>query len=146
MAALGLVVVDSDLRSELDLLDLDLQLVLASELGLLLLLVAVLPVVHHLGDRRIGLRRHLDQVEVLRIRVLERLGRVRDPDLAALLVDQTHTRYADRLVDPGLRDRADRLDEPPRSQRPFTKLLRPLSRTTKPLLSSGPKLLVFRLG
>ena len=65
VALLRLVVVDSDLRPELDLLDEDLRLVLPRELRLLLLLVAVLPVVHHPRDRRIGLRGHLDEVEVL---------------------------------------------------------------------------------
>src|SRR5215208_5988169 len=62
MALLGLVVVDSDLRPELDLLDVDLRLVLPRELRLLLLLVAVLPVVHDPDNRRLGLRRHLDEV------------------------------------------------------------------------------------
>ena len=42
VALLGLVVVNADLRAELDLLDVDLQLVLPRELGLLLLLVPVL--------------------------------------------------------------------------------------------------------
>ena len=81
MALLGLVVVDPDLRPELDLLDVDLRLVLAGVLRLLLLLVPVLPVVHDLGHGRVGLRRHLDQVEPLRVRVLERFGGRLDPDL-----------------------------------------------------------------
>src|SRR5882724_4772983 len=55
VAFLGLVIVNPDLRPELDLLDVDLRLVLAGELGLLLQLVPVLPVVHHAGHRRIGL-------------------------------------------------------------------------------------------
>src|SRR3954469_24894100 len=65
VAFLGVVVVDPDLWPELDLLDVDGNLVLASELGLLLLLVAVLAVIHHLCDGRIGLGGDLDQVEVL---------------------------------------------------------------------------------
>ena len=73
VALLGLVVVHADLRPELDLLDVDLRLVLPRELGLLLLLVPVLAVVHHPADRRVCLRRHLDEIEVLRVRVLERL-------------------------------------------------------------------------
>src|SRR5258706_9518295 len=62
---LGVVVMDSDLRAELDLLDMDLALVLPSLLRLLLLLVLVLPVVHDLRDRRVGLRRGLAKIEVL---------------------------------------------------------------------------------
>src|SRR3954471_15050500 len=48
---LGVVIVDADLRTELDLLDLDLALMLPSLLSLLLLLVPVLAVVHDLRDR-----------------------------------------------------------------------------------------------
>src|SRR5437870_5730756 len=51
---LRLVVVDTDLGPELDLLDEDLRLMLPRELRLLLLLVAVLPVVHDAGDGRVG--------------------------------------------------------------------------------------------
>src|SRR5262249_40579146 len=48
VALLGVVVVNADLRPELDLLHLDLALVLAGLLRLLLLLVPVLAVVHDL--------------------------------------------------------------------------------------------------
>ena len=106
VALLRLVVVDADLRPELDLLDVDLRLVLACELCLLLLLVAVLAVIHHPRDGRIGLRGDLDEIEVLRIGVFARLVRVLDPDLAAVLVDQPHARHSDRVVDPRLGDRA----------------------------------------
>ena len=86
VALLGLVVVNPDLGSELDLLDVDLRLVLAGELRLLLQLVPVLPVVHDPGNRRIRLGRDLDQVEVLPVRVLARLVRRLDPELLAVLV------------------------------------------------------------
>src|SRR4249919_2481903 len=143
---LGVVVVDSDLGPELDLLDVDRDLVLARELRLLLLLVAVLAVVHHPRYRRIRLRRHLDEVEVLAPRVLARLVRVLDPDLLAVVVDQPDLRRADHLVDSGLRDRRPvRLDRPSWSQRPFTKFSVPPSRTTKPLPGSGPDLSTVRL-
>ena len=121
VALLGLVVVDSDLRSELDLLDVYLGLVLAGELGLLLLLVAVLPVVHDPRDRRIGLGGDLHEVEALRLRVLEGLRRRLDAELLATFVDEPHPRHADRVVDPGLGDRTDGLYEPSRSQRVVTK-------------------------
>src|ERR1700745_1507894 len=84
VAFLGVVVVDPDFWPELDLLDVHRDLVLARELGLLLLLVAVLPVVHHLGDGRIGLRGDLDEIEVLAPRVLTRFVRVLDTDLRAI--------------------------------------------------------------
>jgi hypothetical protein len=82
--------VNPDLRPELDLLDVDLRLVLARELRLLLLLVAVLPVVHHPRDRRIRLRRDLDQIETLVEGVLHGLLRGLDPELGAVFVDQSY--------------------------------------------------------
>ena len=113
----------ADLRSELDLLDADLRLVLPRELGLLLLLVAVLPVIHHPCDGRIRLRRHLDQVEALVVGVLHRLTRGLNAELRAVLVDQPHLRGADVFVDPGLWNRPRRrLDRAPRPQRAITKL------------------------
>ena len=120
---LRLVVVIADLRPELDLLDVDRRLVLARLLRPLLLLVAVLPVVHHPGHGRVGVRGHLDEVEVLRVRVLERLLRLLDPDLCAVLGHEPHPRNADLLVDPVVLDDGTRsvLGAPPRSQRPITK-------------------------
>ena len=138
MAFLRLVVLGGDLRPELDLLDLDLRLVLPGELGLLLLLVPVLAVVHDSGDRWIRLRGDLDEVEILGVRVLACVVRLLDPDLASVLVDESYLRRPDRVVDPGLRDRAVWLDDPPRSQRPFTKLLCPPSQNDKTAASSGP--------
>ena len=138
VALLGLVVLSGDLRPELDLLDVDLGLVLAGELGLLLLLVPVLPVVHDPGDRRPGLRRHLDEVEVLPVRVLERLVRRLDPDLRAVLVDQPHLGDPDPLVDPGLRLRRGLgTDEPPRPQLVVTKLFSSSFLNDKTAANSG---------
>ena len=96
---LGVVVVDADLRAELDLLDVDLALVLPSLLRLLLLLVLVLAVVHDLRDRRVGLGRDLDEVEVLAVGVLAGLVGGLDPELRAVVVDQADVRDADRIVD-----------------------------------------------
>src|ERR687895_59367 len=114
---LGLVILGCDLRPELDLLDVDLRLVLPGELGLLLLLVPVLPVVHDPGDRRPRLRSDLDEIEVLAVGVVERLCRRLDPDLGTVLVDQPHLWNPDPLVDPrlGLR-RGLGTDKPPRPQ------------------------------
>jgi len=97
---LGLVVMDPDLWSELDLLDLNLELMLPGLLGALLLLVAVLRVVHDPRDRRICAGRDLHEIEALAERELERFLRREDPDLLALVVDQADTLRADLLVDP----------------------------------------------
>src|SRR5215831_13052616 len=147
VSLLGLVVVLADLRSELDLLDVDLGLVLPRELGLLLLLVAVLPVVHDPGDRRICLRCDLDQVEALVEGVLHRLARRLDAELRAVLVDQPDLRRPDVVVDPGLRNRPRRrLDRSPRPQRAITKRTSILSVNDKTAASSGPISSSLRLG
>ena len=73
MALLGVVVVLRDLRPELDLADVDLLLVLAGGLLLLVLLVLVLRVVQDPAHGRLGLGRHLDEVEVAVLRVAEGL-------------------------------------------------------------------------
>src|SRR5205823_457393 len=135
----GGVVVNPDLRPELDLLDVDLRLVLPRHLRLLLLLVPVLPVVHDPGDRRIRLRGDLDEIEVLREGVVESFLRLLDPDLRSVLVDEPDARDPDRVVDPSLLlDRAHRLDVPPRPQRALTKLLSPSLSNVGTTPSSGP--------
>src|SRR5918995_514818 len=101
MAALGLVVVLGDLRPELDLADVDLLLVLARGLQLLVLLVLVLRVVQDAADGRLGVRRHLDEVEVAVHRLLQRFLRAHDPHLLAVLVDEPDLGNADAVVDPG---------------------------------------------
>jgi len=123
---LGLVVMDPDLWSELDLLDLNLELMLPGLLGALLLLVAVFRVVHDPRDRRICTGRDLDEVEALAERELERFLRREDPDLLALVVDQADTLRADLLVDSLVTLARDLPVEirpaAARSQRPFIKL------------------------
>jgi hypothetical protein len=64
VALLGAIVVRVDLEPEADLLQHRVGLVTARVAGFLGRLVLVLPVVHELGDRRAGVRRDLDQVEV----------------------------------------------------------------------------------
>ena len=139
VALLRLVVVVPDLRPELDLLDVDRNLVLPSELGFLLLLVAVLAVVHDPRDRRIGLSRDLDEVEILSVRVVERLLDRLHSKLAAVLVDEPYLRDANVFVDPAVRDDGPAgLDPTSWPQRRFTKLsASSLFETTKPLRSSG---------
>src|SRR4029453_8629951 len=139
VALLRLVVVISDLRPELDLLDVDRNLVLSSELGLLLLLVAVLAVVHDPRDWRSRLSWDLDEVEILAVGVVERLLDRLHSELAPVLVDETDLRHADVLVDPAVRNRRPRrLNATSWPQRRFTNLS-PSSffETTRPLRNSG---------
>ena len=102
MALLGVVVVLRDLRAELDLADRDLLLVLARRLLLLRLLVLVLRVVEHAADGRARVGGDLDEVEIALLGVAQRLGRLDDADLLAVLADQPDLGHADALVDPGL--------------------------------------------
>src|SRR5215216_1258973 len=123
VALLRLVVVDSDLRPELDLLDVDRNLVLARDLGLLLLLVAVLAVVHDPRDRWVRLRGDLDEVEILPVRVVERFLDRLHSELSAVLVDQTDLRDTDVFVDPAMWNRRPSwLNAASWPQRRFTKL------------------------
>jgi hypothetical protein len=120
--------------------------VLARELGLLLLLVAVLPVIHDPGNRRIRLRCHLDEIEVLRERIVDGVLRRLDPDLRAVLVDQSHLRGADPFVDPRLLDNGTRRlgGAPPGPQVALTKscLLLLEFECEKTAARSGPILVV----
>src|SRR4051794_1783506 len=99
VSLLGVVVVNADLRPELDLLDLDLALVLAGLLRLLLLLVLGRAVVQDLGGGGAGLGRPSDGVGVLAVGVLACLVGGLDPELAAVVVDQPAARNANRIVD-----------------------------------------------
>src|SRR5205807_8227652 len=133
------------LRPELDLLDLDLALVLAGLFRLLFLLVLVLAVVHDLGNRRVGLGSHLDEVEVLAVGVVACLVRGLDSELAAVVVDQPDAGDANRIVDARrvARRRAGLVEWPASGpQRQITKLglllLVSLSQHQKPLTCSGP--------
>jgi len=88
-----------DLRPQLDLFDIDRRLPLPRFFRLLLLLVPVLAVIHHLADRRVRHRGHLDQVEVQSISVVQRIRNSHDPDLLAVRPDQPDRICADLLVD-----------------------------------------------
>jgi nucleoside-diphosphate-sugar epimerase len=101
VALLRLVVADGDLRTELDLADRYLLLVLARRLLLLGLLVLVLRVVQDSGHGRTGLRRDLDEVEIPLLRVAQSLIGAHDTDLLSVFPDHSHFRHADALVDPG---------------------------------------------
>ena len=134
VAFLGLVVVDPDLGSELDLLDVDLRLVLARELRFLLELVPVLPVVHDPGNRRVRLSRDFDQIEVLPVCVLTGVVGRLDSELLSVLADQPNVRDANRIVDARLglgTARRFKTGTPARPQMFFTKLVLTSLETTK---------------
>ena len=96
---LGLVVVAVDLGPHLHLFDHDLRLLL-SRLSLSdRLLVLELSVVHDPADGRVGLGRHLDEVEVLLLGQLERFPCIDDPDLSAVCCDDPYLGDPDALVD-----------------------------------------------
>src|SRR6266516_2688164 len=118
---------------------------LACELGLLLLLVAVLPVIHDPRDRRIRLLRDDDQIEVMVTRDLERLVLRLDPQLRAVFADQPDPRGADVFVQRLVPRWPRRIGcEPsPGPQEPLTKLPAPPSRTTKPLRAAARFLVLF---
>jgi hypothetical protein len=90
----------------------------------------------------------LDQVEIARVRVLERLLRVLDPDLLPVLAHEPDPRHADLLVDPILLDDGTRpvLGTTPRSQRQFTKPSRSSSFVETPLHAAAAFPRRIRLG
>src|ERR1700730_5237200 len=98
---LGVVVVLGDLRTELDLADRDLLLVLARLLLLLRLFVLVLRVVEHAAHRRLGLGCHLDEIEVALSGIAQRVVDLHQADLLAVLADEADLWNPDALVDPG---------------------------------------------
>ena len=76
-----------------------------------------------LRDGRVGLRRDLDEVEILPVRILDRLRGRLHSQLLPVFVDEPHLLSADVLVDPAVWDyRPSRLDPASWPQRRFTKL------------------------
>lgn len=105
---LEIVVMDADLRPELDLFDLDLLLVLLGFVVLLVLFVQELAVVGDLAHGGVRRGRNLDEVETAFAGQLESLARGQDAEGVSLLVDDPDLPRLDHLVDPvglGLGDR-----------------------------------------
>src|SRR3954451_24345218 len=134
VSLLGVVVMDADLRAELDLLDVDLALVLPSLLRLLFLLVLVLAVVHDLRDRRVGLRGNLDEIEILGVGVLPGFVSGLDSELSSIVVNQADIRHADVLVDA----RRVPVDGPLGLERPASRPQRLITKLGLLLLDSIP--------
>ena len=95
---LGLVVMLVDGDGELDFLDDDDLLLLASGAVALVLLVQVFAVVLDLADGRNGVGRDLDEVEGLFAGHLQGLKRGHDAELFTIFVDNAHFTGADTFV------------------------------------------------
>jgi len=104
VALLGAVVVRVDLGAELDLLDDRVDLVLACFPRLHGGFVLVLAEVHELGDRRLGHRGDLDQVEIRLGGQAQRVLDADDADLLSVGANQPHLRNPDAVVDARLAD------------------------------------------
>jgi len=89
-----------DLRRDPDLLPDDGALLFLSVLRLLLEVVAVLAEVQHPRDRRLHVRRDLDEVVPVFLRLRERARGGDDAQLLAVGAEKANGRNTDRLVDP----------------------------------------------
>ena len=101
VALLGLVVADVDLGTELHLLDLDLDLVLASRLGLAILLVLELLVVQDLAHRRLRVGGNLHEVQTLVVGDAQSVAHAEQAQLGAVDADQATSARSDLPVDAG---------------------------------------------
>ena len=99
---LGGVVVLVDLGPELHLLDDDVRGLALRLPAPLFLLVDVPAVVHDPADRRVGVGRDLDQVELLLTGLGQRFREGLDAELFALGTDEEHLAGSDAVVDPDL--------------------------------------------
>src|SRR3954464_8922445 len=128
VALLGLVVVRVDLGSQLLFLDDGLLLILARLACLLSRLVLELAVVHDLADRRFGVRRYFDKVEIGIRGDAEGVFDAHNANLLATWSDQADFRYSNALIDAGLSaDGASYV------------VLEPNTISRKALLKAGPK-------
>jgi hypothetical protein len=78
---------------------LDLFLLLARLVLFLLLIEPKTPIVHQAADRRVRIRNNLDQIQARLGRPLHGIGQVENPDLLAVLGDQTNLWNQNLVVD-----------------------------------------------
>src|SRR4051812_21948016 len=102
MPFLGGVVVRVDLGAELDLLEAGPRLFLACLFELDVSFVFVLAVVHDPAHRRIGLRRDLDEIQLERPGLAQRVAGIDHADLLAVRPDEANLWRPDPVVDPGI--------------------------------------------
>ena len=88
-----------NVRPQLDLLDRDDLLLLLRLFLPLLLLVTVLAEIHDAADRRLCLRRDLDEIEMLLFRHAQGVARRHDAELLAGRARDAHLANADFFVD-----------------------------------------------
>ena len=98
MALLHVEIVVVNLQAETNLLDFRGALVAASFTSLDLLVVLELAVINELGDRRLRVRGHLDEIEVCLLGQVQRDGSRDDAHLLALRADQAYLRDANLVV------------------------------------------------
>src|SRR4051812_5981875 len=97
---LDLVIVLIRTGTKLDLFDLDILLLALRGVRLLVLFEQEFAEVHHTDHRRIGLRRHLDEIELRAAREIERLESSEHSDLSAIGPDDSHLGRRDLFVAP----------------------------------------------
>src|ERR1700730_147080 len=96
-----IVIVVVDAGAQFDLFDLDDFLFFAGLILFLLLLVFIFAEIEDFADRRVGVRRYLDEIETGIRGHGERFIAPDDPHHVAALVDQAYLHHADLAVDPG---------------------------------------------
>src|SRR5690625_3228844 len=96
---LHVVIMRVDVRSELDLLDLDHLLISSGFGGPFLGLVFVLSEIHDRADGRIGIWRDLDQVEAYAFGHPDRVARIHGAVILALMIDEPDLGAANCPVD-----------------------------------------------
>jgi hypothetical protein len=101
---LGLVVMGVDLQTEADLLEDRVGLVLAGFASLDRRLVLVLAEIHQLAHGGLGVRGHLDQIEVGFLGQAQGILNTDDPDLFTVGTDHPHLWDADTIVDTWVAD------------------------------------------
>jgi hypothetical protein len=97
---LRIIIMIVDVRTHLDLLDLLRLLALPGEVRLFLRLVLELADIEELGDGRVRIGGHLDQVEPEFLGLFHRLARVHHAEILALMVDHADLGRLNEFVKP----------------------------------------------
>ena len=97
---LHVVIMGIDVGPQLDLFHVDRLLPLAGDIGLFLIFVFELAEIDDFADRRRGVRRHFNQVEVYAVCSFEGVCGSNDADLLAILIDQPNLGTVDVCIYP----------------------------------------------
>jgi hypothetical protein len=98
---LRVIVMIVDVRAHLDLFDVLGPLRLAREIGLLLGLIFEFSDIEELGDGRVCVGRHLDQVESHLCGLFDRFRGEQHPEILAIFIDHAHFGRGDEFVEAG---------------------------------------------